>query len=81
MIFEGAVELADIASRVTGVVRASSSAVLVLAAAFATECGGHGRASGTIVFESGLSGREALYGVRPDGTGMTKLPVDLPWGT
>ena len=78
MIFEGAVELADIASRVTGVVRASSSAVLVLAAAFATGCGGHGRASGTIVFESGFSGREALYGVRPDGTETTKLLLNLP---
>jgi Tol biopolymer transport system component len=59
-------------------VRAGLSAVVVLAVAFATGCGGHGRASGTIVFESGFSGREALYGVRPDGTGMTRLPVDLP---
>jgi Tol biopolymer transport system component len=60
------------------VVCASLSAVVVLAVAFATGCGGHGRASGTIVFESGFSGREALYGVRPDGTRTTKLPVDLP---
>jgi WD40 repeat protein len=58
--------------------RASLLAVVVLASAAATGCGGHGRASGTIVFESGFSGREALYGVRPDGTGMTKLPLDLP---
>ena len=52
--------------------------MLVLSAAFATGCGGHGRALGTIVFESGFSGREALYGVRPDGTGTTKLPLNLP---
>jgi WD40-like Beta Propeller Repeat len=68
----------DIASRVIGVVRASSRAVVVLVAAFATGCGGHGRASGTIVLESSFSGRAALYSVRPDGTGVTKLAVDLP---
>jgi Tol biopolymer transport system component len=45
---------------------------------FAAGCGGHGRAPGTIVFESGHSGREALYAVHPDGSGMTKLPLDIP---
>jgi len=58
--------------------RASLLAVAVIASAAATGCGGHGLASGTIVFMSGYSGREALYGVRPDGTGMTKLRLGLP---
>jgi dipeptidyl aminopeptidase/acylaminoacyl peptidase len=49
-----------------------------LVAAFVTGCGGHGRAAGTIVFQSYGSGRAALYGVRPDGSGLTRLPLDLP---
>ena len=48
-----------------------------LVAAFATGCGGHGRAAGTIIFESGFIGREALYAVHPDGSGLTKL-LNLP---
>jgi Tol biopolymer transport system component len=51
---------------------------VVVCAALATGCGGHGHAPGTIVFASAYSGREAVYAVRPDGTGMTKLPLDLP---
>jgi len=45
---------------------------------FAAGCGGHARASGTIVFESRHSGREAIYAVHPDGSEMTKLPLDIP---
>ena len=48
-----------------------------LFAAFATGCGGHGPARGTIVFESDRSGRNALYALRPDGSKLTKL-LDLP---
>jgi len=59
------------------VIRAGFVAAL-LVAAFATACGGHGRTAGTIVFQSHRSGREALYAVRPDGTGLTRLPVVLP---
>src|SRR5919204_6878535 len=58
--------------------RAGFVAVL-LVPAFATGCGGHGRARGTIIFESDRSGRQALYAVRPDGSGLTKL-LDLPPG-
>src|SRR5438876_5971365 len=51
---------------------------VVLVASFATGCGGHGRAAGTtIVFQSDRGGREALYAVRPDGRGLTKLPVEI----
>ena len=50
----------------------------VLLAVFAAGCGGHARAPGTIIFESDHSGREALYAVHPDGSGMTKLPLDIP---
>lgn len=57
--------------------RAGLAAVGVCAA-LATGCGGHGRSPGTIVFTSAYSGREAVYAVRPDGTGMTRLPLDLP---
>src|SRR5947207_3912426 len=49
-----------------------------LAAAFATGCGGHGQAEGTIVFQSGESGRAAVYAVRPDGSGLTRLSMGLP---
>jgi len=59
------------------VIRAGLVAVF-LVAAFATGCGGHGRAAGTIVFQSYGSGRAALYAVRPDGSRLTRLPVDLP---
>src|SRR5436190_23644472 len=52
-------------------------AAVALAATFVTACGGHGRAAGTIVFESDRSGRDALYAVRPDGSGLTKV-LDLP---
>jgi WD40-like Beta Propeller Repeat len=48
-----------------------------LVATFTTGCGGHGRAAGTIVFESGFIGREALYAVHPDGSGLTRL-LNLP---
>jgi TolB protein len=58
------------------VVRAGCVAA-ALFAAFATGCGGHGRTGGTIVFESDRSGREAVYAVRADGSGLTKL-LDLP---
>jgi Tol biopolymer transport system component len=48
---------------VSAVVRAGCAAA-ALFAAFATGCGGHGRAPGTIVFESDRSGRAAFYAVR-----------------
>jgi Tol biopolymer transport system component len=51
---------------------------MVVCAPLATGCGGHGRGPGTIVFASAYSGREAVYAVRPDGTGLTKLPLHLP---
>jgi Tol biopolymer transport system component len=51
---------------------------VALFAAFAAGCGGHGRASGTILFESDRSGSEALYAVRPDGRGTTRLRLDIP---
>jgi hypothetical protein len=54
-------------------------ATLALCAACATGCAGRGHAPGTIVFEGDRSGREALYAVRPDGSGLTKL-LDLPQG-
>jgi Tol biopolymer transport system component len=54
-------------------------ATLALCAACATGCAGRGHAPGTIVFEGDRSGREALYAVRPDGSGLTKL-LDLPRG-
>jgi Tol biopolymer transport system component len=44
----------------------------------ATGCGSHGRAAGTIVFQSGASGRAAVYAVRPDGTELARLPLELP---
>ena len=52
-------------------------AAAALFAAFATGCDGHGRAPGTIVFESDRSGRAAVYVVREDGSGLKKL-LDLP---
>lgn len=52
-------------------------AAAALFAAFATGCGGHGRTEGTIVFQSDRSGRAAVYAVREDGSGLTKL-LDLP---
>src|SRR5437016_2099281 len=64
-------------SRVSAVVCASLAAAAVLITAVVTGCGGHGRVPGTIVFESDRSGREALYAVRPDGSGLTAL-LDLP---
>src|SRR5207245_5355201 len=63
-------------SRVSAVMRAGCAAA-ALVAAFATACGGHGRASGTIVCESDRSGRAAVYAVREDGSGLKKL-LDLP---
>src|SRR5438876_12217418 len=54
-----------------------AAAAAVLITAVVTGCGGHGRALGTIVFESDRSGREALYAVRPDGSGLTTL-AELP---
>src|SRR5436190_19506023 len=63
-------------SRVSAVMRAGCAAA-ALFAAFATGCGGHGRAPGTIVFESDRSGRAAVYAVREDGSGLKKL-LDLP---
>ena len=56
---------------------ASPTAVAVLITAVAAGCGRHGSAPGTIVFESDRSGRDALYSVRPDGSGLTTL-LDLP---
>jgi Tol biopolymer transport system component len=52
---------------------ASRVAAAVLITAVVAGCGGHGRAPGTIVFESDRSGRETLYAVRPDGSGLTTL--------
>ena len=57
-------------------VRAGLVAAALLAA-FATGCGGHGRARGTIVFESDRSGVDALYAIRADGGKLTKL-LNLP---
>ncbi|TML13087.1 MAG: hypothetical protein E6G33_12585 [Actinobacteria bacterium] len=58
-------------------IRAGLVAVFVVAA-FATGCGGHGRAAGTIVFQGSVRGRAALYAVRPDGSGLTRLRLHLP---
>ena len=58
-------------------VRTSLAAAAVLTTAVVTACGGHGTVQGTIVFESNRSGRDALYAVRLDGTGLTTL-LDLP---
>src|SRR5438067_9688828 len=45
-------------------------------------CGGHGPARGTIVFTTFDAGRVAFYGVRPDGTGLVRLPPrTAPYGT
>src|SRR5437868_4038568 len=41
---------------------------------FVAGCGGHGRPHGTIVFSTFDAGRVAFYGVRPDGTGLVRLP-------
>src|SRR6266566_671332 len=49
---------------------------------FVAGCGGHGRARGTIVFTTFGAGRVAFYGVRPDGTGLVRLPPGTaPYGT
>jgi WD40-like Beta Propeller Repeat len=58
--------------------RRAGSAAALLVAALAAGCGGHGRAGGTIVFQGSGSGRAALYAMRPDGSGLTRLPVRLP---
>jgi Tol biopolymer transport system component len=58
-------------------IRAGLLAVFISAAS-ALGCGGHGRPAGTIVFQSYASGRAALYAVRPDGSGLSRLPLDLP---
>jgi Tol biopolymer transport system component len=58
-------------------------AAAALLAALATGCGDHGPGPGTIVFQSDRGGRDALYAVHPDGSGLTKLPfgdgVDVYW--
>jgi Tol biopolymer transport system component len=59
------------------VVRAGLLAV-ALSAAFTTGCGGRRHAPGTIVFQSDRSGGEAVYAVRPDGSGRSRIPVNLP---
>jgi Tol biopolymer transport system component len=51
---------------------------VALSAAFTTGCGGRRHASGTIVFQSDRSGGEAVYAVRPDGSGLSRIPVNLP---
>jgi Tol biopolymer transport system component len=48
-------------------------AATALLAALATGCGNHGHNPGTIVFQSDRSGHDALYTVRPDGSGLTRL--------
>ena len=57
-------------------IRAGFVAVVVVAT-FATGCGGHRPTAGTIIFQSAHSGRDLLYAVRPDGGGLTRLPLDL----
>jgi Tol biopolymer transport system component len=52
-------------------------AAAVLGAVSAAGCGGGGvRSEGTIVFQSANDG--ALYALRPDGTGLTRLRLKLP---
>lgn len=59
--------------------RAGLAAVFFVAAsAVTTGCGGHGRPSGTIVFQSYSGEREALFAVRPDGSGLRRVDVGLP---
>ena len=59
--------------------RRAALAGVILLAAFATACGGHQRAAGgTILFQSDRSGRDAWYAVRPDGTGLSRIPLRLP---
>ena len=53
--------------------RAGLVVVLVLGM-FGAGCGGHSRPRGTIVFTTFDGGREVVYGVRPDGTGLVRLP-------
>jgi WD40 repeat protein len=49
---------------------------------FVAGCGGHARARGTIVFTTIDVGRVAFYGVRPDGSGLVRLPPGTaPYGT
>jgi hypothetical protein len=61
----------------SAVVRADLAAVAIFAV-LATGCGGHGSNPGTILFQSDRSGHVALYAVRPDGVGLSRLPLDLP---
>jgi Tol biopolymer transport system component len=65
----------DTGSRVTGVIRAALTAALI-GAALTAGCGGHKRTAGMIVFQSAHGG--ALYAVRPDGKGLTRLRLKLP---
>jgi dipeptidyl aminopeptidase/acylaminoacyl peptidase len=58
--------------------RPACLSAVVAIAAFVTGCGGHERLAGTVLFQSDRSGRDAWYAVRPDGSGLSKLPVRLP---
>jgi hypothetical protein len=49
---------------------------------FVAACGGHAHTHGTIVFTTVDGSRVAFYGVRPDGTGLVRLPPGtVPYGT
>jgi Tol biopolymer transport system component len=74
---ERVVRLAGSVLDLSAVVRAGLAAVAIFAV-LATGCGGHGRNPGTIVFQSDRSGHDTLYAVRPDGGGLSRLPLDLP---
>jgi Tol biopolymer transport system component len=68
-------------SLVSGALTRTSVAVLVLGL-FIAGCGGHAHTHGTIVFTTVDGSRVAFYGVRPDGTGLVRLPPGTaPYGT
>jgi hypothetical protein len=59
-----------------------TSVVALVLGLFLTGCGGHAHTHGTIVFTTVDGSRVAFYGVRPDGTGLVRLPPGtVPYGT
>jgi hypothetical protein len=68
-------------SLVLGALTPTAVRVLVLGL-FVAGCGGHAHTHGTIVFMTVDGSRVAFYGVRPDGTGLVRLPPGTaPYGT
>jgi WD40-like Beta Propeller Repeat len=56
--------------------------VVLVLGVFVVGCGGHRRVRGTIVFTAVDARRVAFYGIRPDGTGLPRLPPGTaPYGT